>query len=102
MAMLSLVFTLLAAPALAEDTHKDCEGRMKVEGMGMVNEETLRQHIEATQARLDAIRRSQPRSSQHRKLMQEHLDDMRQTWVDMHDMTLEHAAHGATVRRVLM
>lgn len=96
------ILLIFVMPVMAEeDTHKSCEGMMKVKHMGVVDEETLRQHIDKTQQQLDAIRRTQPRSSQHRKMMREHLARMQQAWVDMHDMMLEQgcqqAAHGASV-----
>jgi len=69
--------------------------------MGMVDESTLKQHMEKTQERLKAVRSAQPRSNLRSRLLRSHLEAMRAAMEQLHNMMLEqgcyNSAHGASM-----
>jgi hypothetical protein len=104
-----LIFTVIIGlyPAMVlgeESTHQECESvnaKIKVDRMGMVDEDTLKQHMEKTRERMEAVRRSQPRSGLRRRLMREHLAEMRDAMEQLHNTMLQqgcyNSAHGASM-----
>lgn len=100
-AMLAISPPVISAQEAAHQTCESLDVEVRIGGMGMVDEETLMEHMEETRERLDAVRRSQPRSSLHRRLMREHLAEMRDAWQEMHNVMLRQgcykAAHGASL-----
>jgi len=104
-------FTLAALLSLAAVTpaisqpmdHAGCKGNVTVyvDKMGIVNEATLRQHIEAAQRELDQVRGMSTQNRERRIRLREHLQKMQQAMQDMHDLKLTGncaaAAHGASL-----
>ena len=87
-----------------ESTHQECESvdvKISVGRMGMVDESTLKQHMEKTQERLKAVRSAQPRSNLRSRLLRSHLEAMRAAMEQLHNMMLEqgcyNSAHGASM-----
>lgn len=94
----------VASSAMAQSTdHAGCNDTMVyVDKMGIVNETTLRRHIEAAQQDLDQIHGMSTKDRTRRMRLQDHLEKMQQAMKDMHDLKLNGncaaAAHGATLK----
>ena len=94
----------VAPPALSQPAdHVGCKSDVTVyvDKMGIVNEATLRQHIEAAQRELDQVRGMSTQNRERRIRLREHLQKMQQAMQDMHNLKLTGncaaAAHGASL-----
>lgn len=103
-ALFALLSFAAASPAISQPMdHAGCKSDVTVyvDKMGIVNEATLRRHIEAAQKDLDQIRGMNTQSRERRIRLREHLHTMQQAMQDMHDLKLTSncaaAAHGASL-----
>ena len=98
------LLSFAAAPAISQPMdHAGCKSDLTeyVNKMGIVNEATLRQHIEVAQSELDQVRGMSTQNRERRIRLREHLQKMQQAMQDMHDLKLTGncaaAAHGASL-----
>jgi len=103
-ALVVLLSFAAAAPAISQPIdHAGCKSDLTVyvNKMGIVNEATLRQHIEVAQSELDQVRGMSTQNRERRIRLREHLQKMQQAMQDMHDLKLTGncaaAAHGASL-----
>jgi len=103
-ALAALLSLAAAVPAISQPMdHAGCKRDVTVyvDKMGIVNEATLRQHIEAAQRELDQVRGMSTQNRERRMRLRDHLQKMQQAMQDMHDLKLTSdcaaAAHGASL-----
>lgn len=102
-AMATVFLTMTASPVMSgEIDHAGCNSdvTVHVDKMGIVNEDTLQEHIDAAQHSLDQIHLKGTRSRERKRLLRGHLAKMQQAMEEMHNLKLTGdcaaAAHGAS------
>lgn len=86
-AIVAVGLTSFGAVSAAEVDHTHCKdpGRIYVQKMGMIDEAILQDHITQMEERIQKARRTQARSSQHRKQLEMHMADMQRAMKTMHE-----------------
>jgi chaperonin cofactor prefoldin len=105
MHILALVITgIFTSPAMATEAgHESCndEALIHVDDMGMINEESLRNHMDKVKEQLQKVRHARGSHLSQRLELKRHLSDMKDAMQEIHNQMYakgcDVARHGASI-----